>query len=81
MHTIMAPPKKRRAQHEEPEGDAKGKKKRKGTLVQLYLDDLTLSALDTLRNAQRFPPERTQVTLRALMELLEREGHWPPKRD
>jgi hypothetical protein len=68
---VMAPPKKT--------APSAGKKtKRRGTLVQLYLDEQTLAALDALREAQRFPPERTQVTLRGLMELLEREGFWPP---
>jgi hypothetical protein len=85
--SVMAPPKRTRPTGPAQEGpgddslaEATAKPKRRGKLVQLYLDDATDAALESLRAAQRFPPERTQVCLRALMELLEREGFWPPTR-
>ena len=37
------------------------------------------AALDALIASQPFPPTRSVVVVRGLVELLERQGFWPPK--
>jgi len=37
-------------------------------------------AIQSFQSAQRVTPDRTAVVMTAILEFLEKEGHWPPKK-
>ena len=47
--------------------------------VTTRLESELLKQLDAFRESLTFPPARSTVIARAICELLQRQGFWPPK--
>jgi hypothetical protein len=52
--------------------------KDRGPVLYLRLDEELEAALQAFIAAQTVPPDRTAVGLKALQDLLQKHGHWPP---
>lgn len=52
----------------------------KEKILAMRVSDELFEALEAYRKAQKYPPDRTAVGLRALEDLLRAEGFFPPPR-
>lgn len=51
----------------------------RGPVYNLRLSHDLSAALTAFVNAQKVPPDKSQVLLKALEKFLEEDGFWPPK--
>lgn len=52
---------------------------RKGKQISFWLDPQVAAAFEVYKKSQRLPVYLTDFIELAMRELLEKEGHWPPK--